>query len=116
MYTDYKFWFIRRDDDGFITEVAVRFYEGEYATDEGQQVYTRTRRLQTLDDLKHLARIVKGKPILKGVSESNGNMAVYYEPADFGRIKTDDELRVFLNKELAKDTTREPIEEQLWQP
>lgn len=27
--TDYKFWFIRRDDNGFITEVAVRFYEGE---------------------------------------------------------------------------------------
>ena len=108
MRTDYKFWFIRRDDNGFITEVAVRFYEGEYQTIDSKQVYVRTKRLETLTDLSHLAK----DGTLKQLKEVNGREAVLYYPEDFGKIKTDDELRSFLNKEIAKDTGRGVINEQ----
>jgi hypothetical protein len=108
MRTDYKFWYIKRDDDGYITEVAVRFYEGDYVNKK----YIRTKRLQTINELGHLTKEVKGKKVLRGLVESNGNKAVFYEPADFGKIKTDDELRIFLNKEISKDKGREPVNEQ----
>lgn len=120
MLTDYKIWYIKRDDDIHISEVAVRFYEGEISTlpenvgGEVQDVtrYRRTKRLQTFDDLQYLAKDVGGQMVLKGLKEENGNTAVVYLPEDFGVIKTDDELRLFLNKELAKDPSREPIDEQ----
>jgi len=100
--TDYKFWFIRRDDDGFITEAAVRFYEGGY---DAEGTYVRSKLLEKID-LKHLDK--------KFVKDSNGTDTKLYTQADFGSIKTDDELRTFLNSELAKDTKREPIKEQKW--
>lgn len=122
MRTDYKFWYIKRDDAGLITEAAVRFYEGEYQTKvvendlgelEEKQVYVRTKRLETLTDLQHLAK--DGK--LKGITEQTDKKAVFYNQEDFGQIKTDNELRAFLNKEIAKDKGREVINEQkLWQP
>ena len=111
MKTDYKFWYIRRDDDGFITEAAVRFYEGDYQIIEGKDVYIRTRRLETFDDLQHLQK----DGVIKGLKEVNGKIAVFYYEDNFGKIKTDEELRLFLNKELAKDVSREPIKEQKWQ-
>ena len=101
--TDYKFWFIRRDDDGFIEEAAIRFYEGDYVLEGGKQVYKRTKRLAP-QDLKHLNKSFIG--------EANGNPATLYTYQDFGRIKTDDELRSFLNKEIGKDKARTPIDEQ----
>src|SRR3990167_3588837 len=100
--TDYKFWFIRRDDDGFITEAAVRFYEGGF---DAEGTYVRSKLLEKID-LKHLDK--------KFVKDSNGTDTKLYTQADFGSIKTDDELRTFLNSELAKDTKREPIKEQKW--
>ena len=109
--TDYKFWFIRRDDDGFITEAAVRFYEGDHQPvtvgGETSIKYVRAKRLKK-NDLKHLDD--------KYVKESSGVDAKLYTPDDFGLIKTDDELRAFLNGELTKDKTRIPIKEQKWLP
>lgn len=116
MRTDYKFWYIKRDDDGFITEAAVKFYEGDYVLENGKQVYKRIKRLQSHNELKHLAKTIKGKFVIKGVIETNGSKAVFYEPADFGQIKTDDELRNFLNKELGKDKMRTPVKERQWRP
>ena len=114
MLTDYKFWYIRRDDDGFIEEAAVRFYEGEITTknerdnDDNLVPVTKYRRSRRLgkNDLKHLDH--------KFVKESSGADAKLYTRTDFGTIKTDDELRAFLNSELAKNKGREPIEEQKW--
>lgn len=116
MNKDYKFWYIRRDDDGFITETAIRFYEGEYGEVEViyaiakmpkfETRYIRTKRL-TRGDLTGLkGRFAKG---------ANKDSVKLYFPADFGQIKTDDELRLFLNKELAKVKGRQAIKEQLWQ-
>ena len=99
MRCEYKFWYIKRDDDGFITEAAVRFYEGDYV--DGK--YVRTKRLEP-SELIYINEEV--------VSESTGKNAILFNYLDFGRIKTDDELRKFLNKEIKKDTLREPVDEQ----
>ncbi len=113
MKCDFKFWYIKRDDNGFITEAAIRFYEGDITPENEFNLvadkvipvirYRRFRRLQETD-LTHL-----GKTFAK---ELNGNNAVLYTPKDFGAIKTDNELREYLNKELAKDPIRIPIKEQ----
>ena len=99
MRCDFKFWYIRRDDDGFITEAAIRFYEGDYV--EGK--YIRTKRLLPIE-MPHIKK--------ETVVESNNNAAILYTDSDFGRIKTDDELRKFLKKEIGKDKARTPINEQ----
>lgn len=105
MKTDYKFWYIKRDDNGFITDVSVRFFEGELQTINNKQVYIRTKRLEPYKDLKHLER--NGR--IKIVTETNGNQCVYYHQDDFGKIKTDTELEKFLEVEIKKDKTREFI-------
>lgn len=113
MRTDYKFWYIRRNDDGFITEAAVRFYEGDVTTELekdrlGRDVsvirYRRSKKLQGAE-LSHL----KSKKIVK---DSLNQDAALYDSGDFGAIKTDEELRIFLNGELKKDIQRSPIDEQ----
>lgn len=107
-YTDYKFWYIKRDDNGFIIEAAIRFYEGHYekkmVTDKKtkvaseKDVYVRTTRLSK-SGLSHLGDVDFGK-------ERTGADVVIYDQKDFGKIKTDDELRLFLNKQIKKDTGR----------
>lgn len=109
MRTDFKFWYIRRSDDGFIEEAAIRFYEGEYQTtvidDKGNTgiAYVRTKRL-TKNDLPHLDAKFK--------KEGSGADAKVYTTEDFGMIKTDEELMSFLNNEIKKDKNREVINEQ----
>ena len=116
MKTNYKFWFIRRNDDGFITEVAVRFYEGDYQTVNGKEKYVMTKRLNSFNELKHLAKNINGIYTINGFVDReeniNGDTAVLYYYEDFGKIKTDEELCKFLNKELSKDSKRSPIKEQ----
>ncbi len=103
MFTDYKWWFVRRDDGGFITEAAVRFFEGGFEIVNGKSLYIRKRTLVSDNELKHLRKGVDPK-----------NRCVYYTPDDFGQIKTDDELREFCNREISKDKSREVIKEQKW--
>ena len=45
-------------------------------------------------------------------ADKSGRDCVMYTADDFGVISTDDELRAFLNAELAKDSSRQPIPEQ----
>ena len=108
-YTDYKWWFVRRDDNGFIVEVAVRLYEGDYQTQKDEdgkdiQVYVREKKLKK-GDLAHLDKGKDGK-------DSANSHARIYTADDFGSIKTDDELRAFCNGQLAEDKSRTPITEQ----
>jgi len=111
MQTSYKFWYITRDDDGYITECAIRFYEGEtskkleYVDIDRQEEVTRYRRVKRLNraDLSHFSVFKK---------EANGNDTVVFNQSDFGSIKTDQELIAFLNVQLAKDGSRTPINEQ----
>ena len=106
--TDYKFWYIKRDDNGFITEVAVRFYEGEYQIVDGEKTYVRIKRLESVLELAHLKK--DGK--IKGITEKTEKLCVYYDQSDFGQIKTDEEIRAFCNKEIFKDKGRQVIKEQ----
>lgn len=113
MKTDYKFWYIKQDDDGFITEAAVRYYEGDVTTEDEVIVkgeppvpvtkYRRTARL-TSDELTHVTKEI--------IKESNNNDAVLYTQSDFGQITTIDELRTYLNDELSNDKDREAVDEQ----
>ena len=110
---DYKFWYIRRDDNGFITDCAVRFYEGDITTElelnpKTNQIepITRYRRFKMLEEIE-LAHLEA-----KFIKDGSGKDCVFYAKEDFGNIKTDDELRFFLNQELKKDKKREPIKEQ----
>ena len=91
--TDYKFRYIMRDDNGFITEAQARFYEGAITTQD---------ELQKNSTLAPITRYRRTKTLSTQT----------YTSKDFGRIKTDDELRIFLNSRLAKDEIRVPIAEQ----
>lgn len=113
MLIDWKFWYVTRDDNGFIVECAVRFYEGEVTTkpefnfdNKKLEPITRYRRIRRLGkvDLSHLEGEFK--------KDSRGEDAKVYHRGDFGIIKTDDELMLFLNQEIKKDISRSPIEEQ----
>ena len=108
-YIDYKWWFVRRNDAGKITEVAVRFYEGEYKTVKDKdgndaQRYVRDRKLTALD----MPETIKGSSVL----DANSKHAQRYTITDFGDISTDDELRDFCNLELFKNKNGITIPEQ----
>lgn len=109
-YKDYKFWCIHREDDVHIDWATIRFYEGEYQKkmkdDVEVDVYVRTKKLEKTD-LSDLGDV-------KIKKDSRGNDTVLYTTADFGIISTDEELREFLNKQLAKIGGREAIAEQKW--
>lgn len=110
-FIDYKFWFIKRDDDGYITECAIRFYEGEpkdvqledVVTKEKKTVnkYIRSRRLGE-DDMKAFKGETK--------HEMSGLPVRLY--TDLGKIKTNEELCEFLNKELSNHPTLEAVDAQ----
>ena len=91
--TDYKFGYITRvKKGGLILKALIIFYEGDITTknefvDIGIKPVTRYRHIKKLRE-------------------------IVYTKEDFGEIRTDDELRDFLDDELAKDKERKPIKEQ----
>jgi len=114
MLTDYTFWYITRSDSGYITECAVRFFAGDVSTkkenigDEGvKENVTRYRRTERLDPktMDH----TKNKRMKK---DNVGRDVPVYTAADFGLIKTDQQLKLFLNKEMAKDKRGNNIPQQ----
>lgn len=113
MKTDYKFWYIKREDNVHITECAVRFYEGEVTTENeldilgNPQPVTRYRRTKQLKKV-HQPHFKK----IKTVKDAGGNDVLLFTEENFGIIKTNDELRLFLNGQLKNDKSRSPIDEQ----
>jgi len=117
MKTSYKFWYVHKSDDIHISEVAVRFYEGEMLAVQQEYLdvisnkitpietvkYVRTKRLQKAD-LPHINT--------KFVQEEDSNDCAVYTSQDFGVTSNLDDVIIFLNKELAKDEIREPQETQ----
>ena len=104
---DYKFWYIRRNDNGFITEAALRFFTGDITTElENGVNITRYRRTLRLGQT---AVQFLGFPI---IFDSAGNPTVLLKPSQFGNIKTDAELRSYCNTQLARFITFTPIAEQ----
>ena len=102
-YTDYKWWCVNRNGDGYITWARVRFHVGEYQqkedpeTKEKVDVYVRTARV----DAKSVD-VAAVAPTWKQSLDGAGNPYVEFTDKDFGKIKTDDELRTFCNTQLDK--------------
>jgi hypothetical protein len=116
MLTAYKFWYIKRDDNGFITEAAIRFYEGELTTkNEIDDSVVGNQTTKSVTRFRFDSRLSANEFNYLGVStikeQSNKDCALF-DQSHFGRIKTDDELRLFLNNQIAKDQTRTPIDQQ----
>lgn len=113
MLTSYKFSRIRREDDGHISECDIRFYEGVVTTENemdnmgNMSPVTRYRHTGKLKkrDMPHMAN-------RKFIKEKVAGECILYTSEDFGTISTDDELRDFLDEELFKDESRDPIPEQ----
>ena len=95
MDVQYKFRWILRDDDGIIIQVCIAFYSGIYK--DGRFSIRRKLKKTSLRYLR--SKRFKGDEVL-------------YGPENFGVISTDNELRNFLNTEIAKDKTRKAIPEQ----
>ena len=109
METSYKFWFITRDDDGFIIKCAVKFFEGETSEQEddtplGPQTLTRYRASKELQgaDLPHFINREK-------MLDMRGMETVVFTYVDFGAIKEEVELRAYLNGQLQLDAARAAV-------
>ena len=116
MFIDYKYWYINRDDDGHITEVAIRPYLGnittapEFDTQQQKTVpVTRYRRLQRVN-----AGVIQNA--LKDMNvqifnDASNNPTVVLRQEHFGKIKTDAELNQFCNS-IIKKFGHTPVPEQ----
>lgn len=112
MRINFDFWYILRDDDGFIQEAGVHYYEGDYFTvakidpetmkSKDTLEYKRTKKLG-MSEIGH---------VNKFRTDEQGHDACVYTTEDFGRIQSDDELVSFLEGEIKKDTARQVIDEQ----
>ena len=100
---EFKYWFIRRDDAGFITEVAVRFNEIATGKDSKNNDIIVRNKLNKSD----LFSIQKPTKKTINVIEH-----FIYTSADFGNIKTDTELHNFMVDEVKKLTSYAPTVEQ----
>lgn len=94
MKTSYKIAWILRIDEVHIDKCLVVFFEGEVTTINEKDAI-----------INEILPVTRYRPsaIVK---------QVIYTSNDFGVISSTDELRIFLNKELAKDKTRTPVDEQ----
>jgi hypothetical protein len=116
MLTSYKFWYILRNDNGFITEAAVRFYEGEFTTLPEKKAQLGGGFIdENVTRFRYKDRLTKDQIAYLGVAtkkELSGKDCAIFTLAHFGKIKTDIELTKFLNKQIAKDTERTPVDKQ----
>lgn len=117
MKTSYKFWYVKKDDDGNIDEVTVRFYEGDIITETREITDPATKEVFTSDitEYKRLKRLQKSDlPHIKNefVQEGNGNECVVYTNKDFGQTKELDDVILFLNSQLLLDPNREAEDTQ----
>ncbi len=110
MEINYDLWFVRRDDDGGITEVGVNFFEGEVS--EKDEMDTVTNEIIPVTCYRRVKKLHKEDMVFMG-NRKTLKTAFIYTPKDFGAIKTDKELDTFLNTELDKDEIRTNHEWQL---
>ena len=124
--TDYKWWCVNRDDDGYITFARIHIHEGEYrmldrempdGKTEQVNTYVRLKTLgfASLTELSHISDR-DSHVIWRERTDKDGKVvkipALQFTDKDFGKIRTDDELRAFCSGLLKLDTTRTAIDEQ----
>lgn len=112
-YVDYKIWYIRRTDDVHIDQATAKFSLGAFIV---VNQLSATGTLISYTKYNLLQRLSSFPPSFNNTStDSNGNVVKVYTSDDFGTITTDDELRLFLNGELAKVATfmsAQPVPQQ----
>lgn len=105
MAITYKFWYIKKDDDVHVNEVAVRVYEGikqqKILKDKPETVFSLNKRLSDAD-YKKTKRKTK--------TDNDGGHCLVFTDADFGNKKDissvvewlDINLPVLLKKEIVE--------------
>ena len=95
-YHNFKFAYIKRNDDGRIVEAAIRYFEGEFIKHSKSKKLTfiRNKRLN-----------VRGN----SAQDANGHSIHIYDKDNFGEIYTDDELRLFCQSKMNSYTGWNPL-------
>ena len=106
-FISYKFWYITRDDDGFITKAAIRFYEGDDMDIEIEDFETKEKKIEN----RYIRINILSKEDVSEIKgewqkDAGNNDCKVYTEKDFGKIKSDDEFRLFCNKEMHKHKSR----------
>lgn len=109
--TDYKIWYIARDDYGAITDVAVRIFEGHLITHPVQEL-DGTTRLETVYQRTHRLTAQQTSYLGPGFISDGAHEARHYTAQDFGVIATSRQLQDFLDAQIQHDPWRTPIHEQ----
>ena len=109
----YKYWYIIKDDNGFVTEAGVRLYEGGFQNVSVQQrdsSFADEERFVREKSLKRSDVAFMGDRASKFMK--SGKEVFVFTSKDFGDFKDKDVLKLFLNREIAKDATRKPNKAQ----
>jgi len=105
----HKFWYIKRDDDGKITEAAVRVLEGDMydveVLQDDNETYKTESHFKADKPLNNSEMGFMGHSRTK--ESQRGVTHAVYTKADLGDISDTDELILFLNKKVQKDNTRQ---------
>lgn len=128
---EYKFWYVKQADNGTITEIAVRVFEGDYQTimvpatpggpaDAPREVFVRSKR-KAASEMPYLKSKKKRKDN-EVINPGTTKEAILYGPSDFGEIvcpvgevnspTTCPALHAFLRSEFGKDPQLRPVKEQ----
>lgn len=110
-YIDYKLAYVTRNDNSYITEIGVQFFEGSFQTVDESNFktgsttkatrYVRTKRF----DKSELAVSATQKTRINRASQQ----IIVYTDNDFGQATSTAQLQVFLDKELAKNVSKLPL-------
>jgi hypothetical protein len=118
MKISYKFWYVTREDDIHISEVAVRFYEGDITTKDElikdeiirEDIIVPVTRYRRFKQLKKFE--IKHEKDREHKTDLKGNECLVYTDKDFGVTDDLDDVRLFLNGVLNKDKDRQPEDTQ----
>lgn len=113
MRIDYQFAYIRWNNDNptnlFIDKVGIKFSEGSWQNindpidGELKNTYVREKQLKKSDLESKKGNVIK---------DEKANEMIIFTNSDFGNISKIEDLRIFLNKEIAMDKNRIPIDKQ----
>ena len=128
---EYKFWYVKQADNGLITELAVRVFEGDYQTVQVQvspgsletvprEVFVRSKR-KPASEMPYL-KSKKKKKDNEVINPGTTREAIIYGPSDFGEIvcpagevnnpTTCPAVHSFLRSEFGKDPQLKQVREQ----
>jgi hypothetical protein len=113
-FIDYSPRYVKRDDDGYITEVAVRFRTGTYQMVSHLNPLTKavTQESQYVPTTKLSVASFSALSSFSLATVSDDANCFLFTQKQFGKIKTDAELWKYLNGILKLNSTVTPIPDQ----